>query len=454
MLAVINDILESIIFPIKLYLGVFFFFSLLNKRNHFIIRIISSMIVSILISGLINWFGKSETIYISNLFPILLFSIGVYFSFKINIYLLAYLITLIVSIQQIPFNLTIICIFLLSDMSSDTIFVIDELISFLSFFVQIILTLFSYYIFYLLIIKKRKINLRALIKNKQGIYVGLILLFSNFFLFQIAMVVLEKYLLENNSYMLLVFPFMYGLSTITCLFAIFYLVNLSKKEEAEIDIKIMEQAIKKMGNEYANFKENINIINKKCHDMKYLIASIKDHQNDIFNSDSGKKYINELDKAIDFYGDTPKTKNAILDSILRENILLCREKHIDFTCFANGENLSFIEDTDLYVLFGNALSNAIEANEKVNEKERFIIFNISTVMNGWISIKIENCFNGQLLKNNNDIDSTKSDKLNHGFGLKSIKYIVEKYNGGLEIKNQDNIFSLNIIIPINQNDNK
>lgn len=454
MLAVVNDILESIIFPIKLYIGVFFFLSLLNKRDHFFIRISSNIIVSVLISGLINRFGKNEIIFISNLFPIILFSIGVYVSFKINVYLLAYLITLLVSIQQIPFNLVIICIFLLSDLPTDTIFVVGDLVSFLTFFIQIVLTLFAYYIFYLLIIKKRKINLRALIKNKQGIYVGLILLFSNFVLFQVATAVLEKYLIDNNNYMPLLFPFMYGLSTITCLFAIFYLVNLSKKEEAEIDIKIMEQAIKKMGDEYAKFKENINIINKKCHDMKYLIASIKNNENDIFNSDSGKRYINELDKAIDFYGDTPKTKNPILDSILRENILLCREKHIDFTCFANGEYLSFIEDTDLYVLFGNALSNAIEANEKVNEKERFIILNISIVMKGWILIKIENCFNGELLQNNNDIDSTKSDKLNHGFGLKSIRYIVEKYNGGLEIKHQDNIFSLNIIIPINQSDYK
>ena len=47
-----------------------------------------------------------------------------------------------------------------------------------------------------------------------------------------------------------------------------------------------------------------------------------------------------------------------------------------------------------------------------------------------------------------DLHARKSDKRNHGFGLSSVKQIVEKYNGEYVIKNEDNEFSFSIIIPL------
>lgn len=43
--------------------------------------------------------------------------------------------------------------------------------------------------------------------------------------------------------------------------------------------------------------------------------------------------------------------------------------------------------------------------------------------------------------------TTKSDKKNHGFGLKSIRYSVEKYGGSVSVDMEKNWFELKILIP-------
>lgn len=48
-------------------------------------------------------------------------------------------------------------------------------------------------------------------------------------------------------------------------------------------------------------------------------------------------------------------------------------------------------------------------------------------------------------KKNNQIITSKKDKINHGFGLKSIQLITNKYNGSLSLKIDNNIFILDII---------
>ena len=50
-------------------------------------------------------------------------------------------------------------------------------------------------------------------------------------------------------------------------------------------------------------------------------------------------------------------------------------------------------------------------------------------------------------KKNNQIITSKKDKINHGFGLKSIQLITNKYNVFLSLKIDNNIFILDIIFP-------
>jgi sensor histidine kinase regulating citrate/malate metabolism len=115
------------------------------------------------------------------------------------------------------------------------------------------------------------------------------------------------------------------------------------------------------------------------------------------------------------------------------------------TCSLGKTDFSFVEELDLYSLFQNALSNAINAVSALPEgTERFIT--LSAMRDGnTLSIHMENpC--------REDIDfvdglpQTRDDPDWHGFGMKSMNRIAEKYNGMLTVEQRGRLFLLDILL--------
>ena len=112
------------------------------------------------------------------------------------------------------------------------------------------------------------------------------------------------------------------------------------------------------------------------------------------------------------------------------------------------EKLPCIHENDIYALLGNILDNAIEASEKRKKYEERVV-SISTISKeGFIRIHEENFFDGDLIYENNVLKTTKQNKLYHGFGVKSIKLIAEKYHGDVSILAKDGKFILDILFQI------
>lgn len=104
-----------------------------------------------------------------------------------------------------------------------------------------------------------------------------------------------------------------------------------------------------------------------------------------------------------------------------------------------------IELFDLCVLFSNILSNAVEAAEKTEiGGERYIKVSIGS-FRGRTSIRVTNtCINSSSQRM--DLRTSKVDKDNHGFGMKNIKRIVEKYNGEILYNFKNNVFNIEVTI--------
>ena len=104
-----------------------------------------------------------------------------------------------------------------------------------------------------------------------------------------------------------------------------------------------------------------------------------------------------------------------------------------------------VELFDLCILFSNLLSNAVEAACKVEGgKSRFVEVKIGH-FNGRIMIKVSNsCILNSI--HNTELKTSKIDKENHGFGLKNIERIVEKYDGQILLNCIDCVFVFEITI--------
>ena len=106
-----------------------------------------------------------------------------------------------------------------------------------------------------------------------------------------------------------------------------------------------------------------------------------------------------------------------------------------------------MENMDISALFGNALDNAMEGVMKLpDEKDRLIHLTVSN-QKGFLRIMVENRFDGDVELQNGMPKTTKGDTAFHGFGVKSIKSIAEKYGGSLRVRAEDGWFRIGILIP-------
>lgn len=191
--------------------------------------------------------------------------------------------------------------------------------------------------------------------------------------------------------------------------------------------------------QYSMNKESIEIINEKCHDLKHQIAMLR--------VDGSEKHIAEIENAIMIYDSTVKTGSDVLDILLTEKKLLCESKNIKFTTVVNGELISFMNDADVYSLFGNAISNAIEGVGSLeNENMRHVALKVYR-MGDMCSIHIENYCDGKVVFKDG-LPKTDKDERYHGFGMKSMQRVVSSYGGVMTATLQNCKFSLDILIPL------
>lgn len=198
---------------------------------------------------------------------------------------------------------------------------------------------------------------------------------------------------------------------------------------------------KKMLHQQKNFfnqeKAVINELNIKGHDLKHKLIAMKSQIRD--------EEFNELNEVISSYDSFIKTGNETLDVILTAKEIICNKNKIRFTAMADGKAIEFIKESDIYSLMGNILDNAIEAVSKIeDEKKRVINLNIRKE-NGFLLISEDNYYVGDIIFENSLPKTTKENKVYHGFGMKSVAIIVEKYHGNLKIDAKNGIYKIDII---------
>ena len=225
-----------------------------------------------------------------------------------------------------------------------------------------------------------------------------------------------------------------------CLMVLFLLINILNIKQLKTELTITSQLLNKAEEQYKQNKENVDLININCHDLKHQIRNFGNKAN------ISNETVKELENIINIYDSNIKTNNDALDLILTEKSLLCQKKNINLKCFADCSKLNFITEADLYSLFGNMIDNAIEAVTKIEDVNKRSISLIVRNALSCTSIFISNYYEGKIILDNNGMP--KTTKLNngyHGYGLKSIKLIVDKYDGDFKIDIKDSIFMIQIL---------
>lgn len=232
----------------------------------------------------------------------------------------------------------------------------------------------------------------------------------------------------------------YVYNCLCCVLIIAVQLHLIKNKKLENDLNFIKKLNEQQQKNYKISKQSIEIINMKCHDMRYQIRKIGERET------ISASAVSEIENAVSVYDSAVVTGNAVLDTVLTEKSLRCYGSGVQLICVADGKLLSFMADEDVYSLLGNALDNAIEAATNCPEEKRLIDLNLSSV-GKMVSLIIYNTYAVEVKTKNGEIITSKKDKTAHGYGLKSISYIVGKYGGDMDVSAKDGIFTLSVMFP-------
>jgi len=189
-------------------------------------------------------------------------------------------------------------------------------------------------------------------------------------------------------------------------------------------------------------ENNINFINMKCHDLRKELRRLKEQKGNLTDEDFCL-----LEESLNFYDSSIQTGNVNIDALIQEKLIYCNSVGVELTALVDGEAFKDMASSDVYFLLVNIIDNAIEAAEAFDKKDKRVISLTASKKHGVLLIEETNYYQGEISFNHDgSIKTTKDNKKYHGYGTKSIAYIVKKYDGKMEFETKDNIFKLKIAI--------
>ena len=210
------------------------------------------------------------------------------------------------------------------------------------------------------------------------------------------------------------------------------------------ELNVVQNMLQMQYQQYKYSRESIDLINIKYHDLKHQIEVLRNE------SDEARRnaFLDQMEEDIHNYDLQNKTGNPVLDTLLTSKSLYCAKHGITLTTVANGSLLQFMSAMDIASIFGNAMDNAIESVLKIKDKEKRLIHITVSRQHDFLQIIIENFFEGELPIKDGKLITTKEDTSYHGYGIASIRYTVEKYDGAVAYSHENHWFKLTILIPL------
>lgn len=217
-------------------------------------------------------------------------------------------------------------------------------------------------------------------------------------------------------------------------------------------IRLEESAL--VERQLESYSNQLDVLMKSEEKVRGLRHDLKHHLNEILMMADKNKvadikdYIRNMQMYMTNENEYVSSGNTDIDSLL--NLMLNKAKNElrNVKCKVSVPCELDIQAFDWNIILGNLVDNAIRAAKE--SEDRLLHIKIS-YQRGILLINIKNSYHGELVKTDDKYISTKeydrTDPLQlHGLGIKNVKKIVEKYNGSIEIEDEDGIFDVRILM--------
>ena len=231
---------------------------------------------------------------------------------------------------------------------------------------------------------------------------------------------------------------------ICCALALAMQLYLYRWQEEKSESLVIKGLLSASEKQYEQWKAMVQFTNIQTHDLKHMLDRIERlaEENKLDVPD-----LSPIRDSIEGFAPLVKTGNEVLDVLLRNMSTLCKQQNIRFNCVSYTDSLGAYDSMSLYFLFANAIDNARAGADSVTDPDKRVIDVSLKKFGDSVIIHIWNYFEGEIIFDV-QLPVREKNESGHGFGVKSIKMLVDKFEGAMNAYAEENVFHLNIILPI------
>lgn len=234
-------------------------------------------------------------------------------------------------------------------------------------------------------------------------------------------------------------------ATMSVTVILFYAFQMSRDVAMIKDKQMRDELLLELNTrQYNSIQDNIAKTKQIRHDIKHHLRTVRQMIAEERYSEV-KKYLEEYEANIP-EGTTIKfCEKLTINALLEYYYALAEEKNIEVSFDLAELADCNINDIDLNILLGNALENAIEASENVENEKRSIAL-CAKKKAGSVFITVDNIFDGITKNKKGVLLSKKRDYKKSGYGNASIDAVAEKYGGQIKREINGNRYQVSILL--------
>ena len=211
-------------------------------------------------------------------------------------------------------------------------------------------------------------------------------------------------------------------------------------EKQRLKQLFLEQQIEGQRIFYKNLEASSEEVRRTRHDLKNAFTALGGYLNR-GEIESARKFLKEKTETLGEL--THSTGHPALDAVINVKRTRALERQFQFDAKVTLPQKLSMDEMDLCIILGNALDNALEACEKMPPGQGKIVL-ILRQSGGMLFIEIRNTFQEMPVSGSEGLITTKGDKRNHGFGLKTMEQLTKKYDGFIDYETNEGWFCLSI----------
>lgn len=227
-------------------------------------------------------------------------------------------------------------------------------------------------------------------------------------------------------------------------FLIYYLILRMIKDNSDY-LKLREDnhALAMQVMQYDGLNQRIALARQGRHDLRHHILSMETLVND-GDYDGLRSYLKEIGEKYQLEGALTYCSNTTVNGVLTFFGEQAKKEGIDYKVNIGIPEDIHVTKTDLSILFGNLMENAVEACSRQRSGDRKILVRGQTAQNTF-AFTIDNTYESIPTRDRQG----RFRSMKHsgtGIGTESVKNIVSRYNGVIEFETKGDLFCVSVMM--------